>query len=120
MIKPFCLILAAAVVLAGCGSPAALQPTPQISGPGATPAQDAQTPIPTRPAYDPGQLVDYLAQSGDSLPALAAHFNTTVHLSKAEPNAACFRSNTPNGYPKAIKATRESAQAPMAARYIAA
>ncbi len=36
------------------------------------------TPLPTRPIYSPGELVDYIAQSGDTLPALAGHFNTTV------------------------------------------
>lgn len=35
------------------------------------------TPYPTRPAYGPGELVDYVAQTGDTLPALAARFNTT-------------------------------------------
>ncbi|MCE5207260.1 MAG: peptidoglycan DD-metalloendopeptidase family protein [Chloroflexi bacterium] len=30
-----------------------------------------------RPQYNPGELVDYSAQSGDTLPALAVHFNTT-------------------------------------------
>lgn len=36
----------------------------------------AVTPLPTRPAYSPGELVDYEAQTGDTLPALASHFNT--------------------------------------------
>jgi hypothetical protein len=36
------------------------------------------TPLPTRPPYSPGELVDYTAQTGDSLPALASHFNSTV------------------------------------------
>jgi murein DD-endopeptidase MepM/ murein hydrolase activator NlpD len=36
------------------------------------------TPLPTRPNYKPGELVDYIAQSGDTLPALAARFNTTL------------------------------------------
>ena len=36
------------------------------------------TPFPTRPAYQPAELVDYVAQSGDTLPALAIRFNTTV------------------------------------------
>lgn len=36
------------------------------------------TPLPARPAYVPGELVDYTAQSGDTLPALAARFNTTI------------------------------------------
>ena len=36
------------------------------------------TPFPTRPAYEPGELVVYTAQSGDTLAALAQRFNTTV------------------------------------------
>ncbi len=36
------------------------------------------TPIATRPVYDPGTLVDYTAQSGDTLPVLALRFNTTI------------------------------------------
>jgi LysM repeat protein len=36
------------------------------------------TPYPTRPAYEPGELVDYVAQTGDTLPTLAVRFNTTV------------------------------------------
>jgi LasA protease len=37
------------------------------------------TPYPTRPLYAPGELVDYTVQTGDSLPVLAIHFNTTVN-----------------------------------------
>jgi murein DD-endopeptidase MepM/ murein hydrolase activator NlpD len=36
------------------------------------------TAFPTRPNYRPGELVNYIAQSGDTLPALAARFNTSV------------------------------------------
>lgn len=36
------------------------------------------TPLPTRPAFAPGELVNYTAQSGDTLPALALRFNTSV------------------------------------------
>ncbi|HEY9077416.1 MAG TPA: LysM peptidoglycan-binding domain-containing M23 family metallopeptidase [Anaerolineaceae bacterium] len=36
------------------------------------------TPLPTRPPYKPAQLVDYIVQTGDTIPALAAHFNTSV------------------------------------------
>lgn len=36
------------------------------------------TPYPTRPAYEPGELVSYTAQTGDTLPALAKRFNSTV------------------------------------------
>ncbi len=38
----------------------------------------ASTPLPTRPSYAPGELVDYTAQTGDTLPALALRFNTSV------------------------------------------
>jgi LysM repeat protein len=38
----------------------------------------AQTPLPTRATYVPGELVDYTAQSGDTLPVLAKRFNTSV------------------------------------------
>ncbi len=40
--------------------------------------QTGPTPLPTRTAFPPGELVDYAAQTGDTLPALAAHFNTTI------------------------------------------
>jgi LasA protease len=36
------------------------------------------TPLPTRPPYSPGELVDYTAQTGDTLISLASHFNTSV------------------------------------------
>jgi hypothetical protein len=38
----------------------------------------ATTPLPTRPQYSPGELVDYIAQTGDTLAGIARHFNTTV------------------------------------------
>jgi murein DD-endopeptidase MepM/ murein hydrolase activator NlpD len=44
------------------------------------------TPYPTRPAYEPGELVEYVAQSGDTLKALAVRFNTTVEEIQAANN----------------------------------
>lgn len=41
------------------------------------PALPSPTPLPTRTTYYAGELVDYIVQTGDTLPALAAHFNTT-------------------------------------------
>jgi hypothetical protein len=35
-------------------------------------------PFPTRPVYAPGELVDYIAQPGDTLASIASHFNTKV------------------------------------------
>jgi LasA protease len=43
-----------------------------------TPAGPALTPLPPRPVYSPGELVDYTAQTGDTLPILALRFNTSV------------------------------------------
>jgi LasA protease len=73
------LILILLVFLAAC-SPR-LQPTMILPTP--TPGVDEPhipeaTPYPTRPAYEPGELVAYTGQTGDTLPALAARFNTTV------------------------------------------
>lgn len=36
------------------------------------------TPLPTRPPYSPGELVDYTVQTGDNMPALAVRFNTSI------------------------------------------
>ena len=36
------------------------------------------SPFPPRPLYSPGELVDYTAQTGDTLPNLAVRFNTSV------------------------------------------
>ncbi len=47
----------------------------------ATPAMLVTATAPSlskHPHYNPGELVDYVAQAGDTLPALAAHFNTTI------------------------------------------
>ena len=52
----------------------ALQPTQIVQAPD----QSVPTPFPTRPLYSPGEFVDYTAQTGDTLPALASRFNTTV------------------------------------------
>ncbi len=55
-------------------------PTPPAATP-AIPAAQATATAPAlleRPEGTPGDLVDYVVQTGDSLPALAAHFDTTV------------------------------------------
>jgi murein DD-endopeptidase MepM/ murein hydrolase activator NlpD len=61
------------------------------------------TPLPTRPAYPPGTLVDYIAQSGDTLPALAAHFNTTIdEIKEANPVIPQDVTTLPPGFPMQI------------------
>lgn len=61
------------------------------------------TPLPTRPSYDPGELVDYTAQTGDTLPALAARFNTTVReILTANPIVPESATTMPTGLPMKI------------------
>ncbi len=49
-------------------------------------AAPVSTPLPRRESYSPGQLVDYTARSGDTLPGLASHFNTTIReIQEANP-----------------------------------
>jgi len=70
-----------------------------------TPLAPTPVPAPTsgRPAYDPGELVEYTAQSGDTLPALAARFNTTVsEILDANPIIPHDATTMPPGLPMQI------------------
>jgi LasA protease len=61
------------------------------------------TAFPTRPAYAPGELVEYTAQTGDTLPALAARFNTTVDkILAANPFIPSTATTMPPGMPMQI------------------
>ena len=61
------------------------------------------TPLAARPVYDPGTLVDYTAQSGDTLPALASHFNTTeAEIRTANPILPKEVTTLPPGLPMKI------------------
>ena len=90
--------------LAAC-SPSA-QPTMILP----TPVEDTDaelaveiTPFPTRPAYEPGELVDYIAQTGDTLPLLAARFNTTEEeIRMANPVIPEDATTMPPGMPMQI------------------
>ncbi|HXF84225.1 MAG TPA: LysM peptidoglycan-binding domain-containing protein [Anaerolineales bacterium] len=67
----------------------------------------APTPIPAptsgRPEYKPGELVEYTAQNGDTLPALAARFNTTVaEILEANPIIPRDATTMPPGLPMQI------------------
>lgn len=69
------LFLVVSLFLSACGANASASGLPLPE-----PAED----IPQasswegRPEYGPGELVEYIAQAGDTIPALAAHFNTSV------------------------------------------
>ncbi len=62
-----------------------------------------QTPLPVRRTYAPGELVDYTAQTGDTLPALAARFNTTIdEILTANPFIPRDATTMPPGMPMKI------------------
>jgi murein DD-endopeptidase MepM/ murein hydrolase activator NlpD len=61
------------------------------------------TPLPQRPTYEPGELVSYTVQAGDTLPALAAHFNTSVEeIREANPIIPERVTTLPPGMPMEI------------------
>ena len=104
-------LLAGILVLSGCAPQAASfssaapqsNAEAQAQSPAATPAELTSTSFPTRPAYQPGELVDYTAQTGDTLPALAVHFNTTVQeILQANPFIPDNATTMPPGMPMKI------------------
>jgi phage tail protein X len=101
-IVPLALVLI--MVASGCAPvPPTVTPAP-TSLPSSTPELGA-TPIPTRTLFPPGELLPYQAQSGDTLPALAVHFNTTVEqIRQANPSLPEAVTTLPAGYPMEIPA----------------
>ncbi len=68
-----------------------------------TPCRWKSPPCPRAPTYKPGELVDYTAQSGDTLPALAARFNTSVdEIRAANPFIPEDATTMPPGMPMKI------------------
>jgi LasA protease len=99
-----CLILLLVLLLDACATPEAVTSTPTAPVKPVFPTPAAVfTPLPTRPPFSPGELVDYIAQSGDSLPALAAHFNTSVaEIRTANPIIPQTATTMPPGFPMHI------------------
>lgn len=65
--------------------------------------QSSITPLPTRPVYGPGELVDYSVQDGDTVSALAARFNTSIdEIRKANPIIPDTTTTLPPGMPMKI------------------
>lgn len=63
----------------------------------------AEASLPERPAYAPGELVDYTAQTGDTLPVLAIRFNTTIEeIRAANPIIPDTATTMPPGMPMKI------------------
>ncbi len=72
------LALVFMLALSSCNLRMAYTPPETVATTEANLPLPQQTPLPERRVYKPGELVDYVAQSGDTLPALAARFNTSV------------------------------------------
>ena len=72
------LAIMTALLATSCTPRTDPQTTPNPLASESSPSIPAATPLPTRPSFAPGELVDYIAQSGDTLPALALRFNTSV------------------------------------------
>src|ERR1700690_96271 len=101
-IKSF-FILGILLTVSACSPSSFARPTPQLSGTNPASAQNSITPIPTRPLYKPGELVDYTAQTGDTVPALAARFNTTIdQIMSANPVIPPDATTMPPGLPMKI------------------
>jgi murein DD-endopeptidase MepM/ murein hydrolase activator NlpD len=89
--------------LSSCNLRVAYTPTAPTAAPGISVPALPQTPLPVRRTYAPGELVDYIAQSGDTLPALAARFNTTVdEIFVANPQIPRDATTMPPGMPMKI------------------
>lgn len=107
----FLLILVAAFLLASC-SPLSSGALPDIQAEAAQAAGLADTaledvlPLPgftPRPNYQPGELVEYTAQTGDTLPTLAVRFNTSVEeILAANPFIPESATTMPPGMPMQI------------------
>src|SRR5512140_3600381 len=100
-------VFIASSLLAACTLPSVPNPGTSLFPPSLSPdtpaAPSGATPLPVRPGYAPGQLVDYIAQSGDTVPALAARFNTTVaEIMAANPVIPNDATTMPPGFPMKI------------------
>lgn len=95
------LHLLVSVMLAGCVS--SNQVIIQFDATQAPTPEPTSTPSEARPKYKPGELVDYTAQTGDTLPSLAGRFNTTVdEILTANPIIPQNASTLPPGMPMQI------------------
>jgi murein DD-endopeptidase MepM/ murein hydrolase activator NlpD len=102
--KTLTLLVLLTLFLAACApsmKPTMILPTPAEE---TEPAEElAITPFPTRPAYEPGELVEYIAQTGDTLDVLAERFNTTeAEIRKANTIVPEDATTMPPGMPMQI------------------
>ena len=98
------VFVAFALLLSACtpNNPIVQLPNLAQANSDATPEATA-IPSPARPKYKPAELVDYIAQTGDTLPALAARFNTSVEeIQEANPIIPSDVTTLPPGMPMQI------------------
>lgn len=101
------ILIAALLLTSGCLPEPASMAMPaaalfQTDTPVPQPSVTIQA-APTRPVYQPGELVDYIAQTGDTLPVLAFRFNTTVQeIRTANPIIPDSATTMPPGMPMKI------------------
>lgn len=96
-------LLAAAFLLASCSPAPVEELIAEEAQPQSALAAPEKTPLPERRPYEPGELVDYVAQTGDTLPALAARFNTSVEgILAANPQIPRDATTMPPGMPMQI------------------
>jgi LasA protease len=96
-------IATASILITSCAPSAGPQPVlAAFNGFTPTPAGPAW-PVSQRPEYAPGELVDYVAQAGDTISGLAGHFNTTIdEIRNANPNIPSDATTMPPGMPMKI------------------
>lgn len=68
-------LLTALFLLTSCAPSTPAAQIPFLAAPN---PEITATPYIARPSYKPGELVEYTVQSGDTMPALAGRFNTTI------------------------------------------
>lgn len=96
------LALFLSLLLSAC-APAAVNRSNSTAGDSAAAPEVQSASGSGRPNYRPGELVDYTAQSGDTLPALAIRFNTTVEeIRAANPFIPMDATSMPPGMPMRI------------------
>ena len=94
------LVTASSLILSACGTSAAVS---GLTIPEATTSAPQAPAWIGRPEYSPGELVDYTAQSGDTIPALASHFNTSAEkIYAANPFIPRNATTMPPGMPMKI------------------
>lgn len=94
------LLLVISLFLSACGTSASASELPLPEPTESIP----QAPVwKGRPEYTPGELVDYIAQTGDTIPALASHFNTSAEeIYAANPFIPRDAATMPPGMPMKI------------------